>query len=228
MMGDQKHGDWKRGAAIAGIGLIAAGLTYGLFVRRWHSRWGASDDEVEMSLPGDTIVKTPNSNTTRAITIEASPNDIWPWLVQMGKGRGGLYSYDWLDEVFGYLDKPSSEEILPQFQTLNAGDVIPIGSDQTTEDDFYVHEVRPYEALVIGANAAEFRDKISWAMVLLPIGKEKTRLIMRIRADFLMNPTGIFLYGLLDPAAFIMLRKQMLNIKRLAENTRSGRRKLAA
>jgi hypothetical protein len=222
-MANSCRSDWTRAAIAAGVGIAAAGVIYGVFVRRWHSRWGATDDEVQMPLPGDSIVAKPNMDTTRAITIEATPEDIWPWIVQIGKGRGGLYSYDWLDKAFGYLDQASSEEILPQFQTLKAGDVIPIGCDESTDDDFFVHEVRPLKALVIGANAEAFRERVSWAMVLLPISKSRTRLIMRVRADIELDLKGILLYGLLDPAAFIMLRKQMLNIKCLAESTRRHR-----
>ena len=122
---------------------------------------------------------------------------------------------------------PSSEVILPEFQELKAGDVIPMGCDESTKDDFYVHEVRPSLALVIGANDPAFRDRISWAMVLLPIGKDKTRFVVRVRADIPMDLKGIVLYGLLDPAAFIMLRKQMLNLKRLAESTRQKRQGLS-
>jgi hypothetical protein len=213
----------KRGVLALGIGVVASAALYGLFVRRWHSRWGATDYEVEMSLPGDDIVSSPNMNTTRAITIEASPDDIWPWLVQMGKGRGGLYSYDWLDIAFGYLDKPSADRILPDFQMLHRGDVIPMGCNDSTDDDFYVHDILPNHALVIGANAPEFRNRVSWTILLLPVGNARTRLIMRVRANIELDAKGVILYGLLDPAAFIMLRKQMLNLKQLAERTRYER-----
>jgi hypothetical protein len=210
-------------AAVAGFGLLAGAAAYTFFVRRWHNRWGATDEEVAMSLPGDEIVATPNMNSTRAITINAAPEDIWPWLVQMGKGRGGLYSYDWLDIAFGMLDRPSSEEILPEFQSLREGDVIPIGKDNDTSDDFYVHIVQPERALVIGANDLSFRDRVSWAMVLLPIGRNKTRLLMRVRGYVPMDAKGVVMYALLDPSAFIMLWKQMQNLKRLGERTRIRR-----
>jgi hypothetical protein len=218
----------KRGVLALGVGMAATAAVYGLFVRRWHARWGATDYEVSMSLPGDDIVSMPNTNTTRAITIDAPPEDIWPWLVQMGKGRGGLYSYDWLDVTFGYLDKPSADRILPEFQTLHRGDVIPMGCDESTNDDFYVHDVLPNHALVIGANDPAFRNRVSWTIMLLPVGKARTRLIMRVRANIELDAKGVILYGLLDPAAFIMLRKQMLNLKRLAESTRQERTAFSA
>jgi hypothetical protein len=220
--------DWKRKAINAGVGVAAAASLYTFGVRRWHNRWGATEEEVALALPGDDIVERPNMNSTRAITINAPPEDIWPWLVQMGKGRGGLYSYDWLDIAFDYLDKPSAQRILPEFQQLKAGDLIPMGDDASTDDDFYVHAVSPEHALVIGANAPEYRQRVSWAMVLIPIALTKTRLIVRVRAYIELNAKGIVRYALLDPAAFIMLRKQMLNIKRLAEShPRRGRVSLA-
>ncbi len=222
-----KSNDFKRAAAVAGIGAIAGIAAYTLFVRKWHNRWGATDQELAMVLPGDDIVARPNMDSTRAITINASPEDIWPWLVQLGKGRGGLYSYDWLDIAFKVLDKPSSETILQEHQGIKEGDVIPIGRDDSTADDFYVHQVERNHALVIGANDPAFRHRVSWAMALIHEGPDQTRLIMRVRGDVPMNPKGIVMYALLDPAAFVMLRKQMLNIKRLAETTCQRRTALA-
>lgn len=222
-MDTRRRTQLKHIAAVAGIGAVTGIAFYTLFVRKWHNRWGASDEEVALRLPGDEIVTNPNMDSTRAITIDAAPEDIWPWLVQMGKGRGGLYSYDWLDIAFRYLDRPSSDQILPQFQQLKAGDLIPMGCDETTMDDFYVHIVEANHALVIGAVEPKVRDKVSWAIVLQPISHDKTRLIMRVRGHIPLDAKGVVLYALMDPAAFIMLRKQMLNLKRLAERTRAER-----
>jgi hypothetical protein len=87
-------------------------ILYVEVVRPWHIHWGATSDEVARRLPGDTLVKDPLEVTTRAITINAWPSHVWPWLAQMGKGRGGLYSYDWLDRAFGVLDAPSCSVVL--------------------------------------------------------------------------------------------------------------------
>lgn len=210
----------KTVALTAGFGLVVAAAAYTLFVRRWHNRWGATDEELTLPLPGDEIVENPNMSSTRAITIEAGPSDVWPWMVQMGKGRGGLYSYDWLDIAFQILDTKSVEEILDQYQRLEPGDTIPLGCDEETKDDLYVHAVDEKHSLVLGANDPEFRDRVSWAMVLIPAGPNKTRLLMRVRADIPLNAKGIITYAVLDPAAFLMVRKQMLNFKKLAEKTR--------
>ena len=91
--------------------VYCAGLAlYLLAVRPPLLRWGASDDEVRRKHPGDRAVPDPHTVSTRAVAIGAQPDQIWPWLAQMGAGRGGLYSYDWLDRLFGYTGSPSSDD----------------------------------------------------------------------------------------------------------------------
>ena len=95
---------------------------------------------------GDDQVTLPSYEATLGVTIDAAPADIWPWLMQMGYRRGGLYSYDWLDRLFGYLDAPSAERILPEWQTLAVGDEIPIGRG----GGFPVKAIEPFRSLVLG------------------------------------------------------------------------------
>lgn len=83
------------------IGGAAAVAVYALLVRPWHLRWGATDEELEMSLPGDGLVEQPKLNATHAITINAPVRNVWPWLVQVGQKRGGFYSYTWLENLVG-------------------------------------------------------------------------------------------------------------------------------
>ena len=78
-------------------------------------------------MAGDALLVDPAFSYTMTVNVKAPPEDIWPWLVQMGYQRGGLYSYDWLDRLFGYLDRPSARHILPEFQNLAVGDHIPLG-----------------------------------------------------------------------------------------------------
>ena len=94
--------------------------------RRWYNRWGATAAEVAESMPGDELVPHPVLGYTRAITIEASPERVWPWLVQMGQGRGGLYSFDALENFVG-CDIRSAGQLLPGFQQLGVGDLIRLG-----------------------------------------------------------------------------------------------------
>jgi len=100
----------------AGISGAAILSVYLLLIRPWQLRWGATDEEVVRTMPGDDIVKHPTFNATRAVTINARPEAIWPWLVQMGMARAGWYSYDWIDN----LGRPSAERLIPELQHLEA------------------------------------------------------------------------------------------------------------
>src|SRR6266542_2770905 len=100
-------------------------LLYFTFLRPWQLRWGATDDEIKRSLPGDDIVRGPSFNATRAVTIHAPAEDVYPWIVQIGLNRAGWYSYDLLDN----LARKSAETILPEYQDLHIGDLIPMSPD---------------------------------------------------------------------------------------------------
>ena len=100
--------------------------TYPLW-RRWCLTWGATGDEADGPLPGDELLAKPAIVTTRAVLVDAPPEAIWPWLVQMGPGRGGAYTYDWIENLFG-LGMHSADTILPEFQDLKAGDAQRLGA----------------------------------------------------------------------------------------------------
>jgi len=124
-------------AALAGV----VGI-YIVFYRPRQLRWGATDEEVARGMPGDEVVARPVFNATRAVTVNARPEEIWPWLVQIGFGRAGWYSYDILDN----LGRHSSEEILPEHQHLEPGDLIPLGPGEAS--GLYVKEARPNKSMV--------------------------------------------------------------------------------
>ena len=102
--------------------LLVLGDVYRVLIRPWQLRWGATDAEVKRSMPGDDIVREPSFNATRAVTIHAPAENIYPWIVQMGVTRAGWYSYDLLDN----LGRPSAENILTENQTIQVGDLIPM------------------------------------------------------------------------------------------------------
>jgi hypothetical protein len=106
---------------------LTLAILYSFPIRRWYRRWGTTAADLTPDMPGDADIPDHTYSTTLAVTVDARPEQIWPWLMQMGYQRGGLYSYDWLDRLFGFLDRPSANCILPQFQRLEAGDEIPIG-----------------------------------------------------------------------------------------------------
>ena len=160
---------------------------------------------------GDTQVTLPSYEATLGVTINTAPAAIWPWLMQMGYRRGGLYSYDWLDRLFGYLDAPSADHILPEWQLLEVGDEIPIGRG----GGFPVKAVEPFRSLVVGRHAPGV--EWSWELALVPLGIERTRLISRNRlwmADTIRSGLTMLVFQL---AAFMMTRKMLLGIKRRAE-----------
>ena len=118
----------KSACMAAGTALAASGgvIAYPLFFRRWCLTWGARPGEVSMKLPGDELLADAGLVSTRAVTIDAPPAAIWPWLVQMGSGRGGAYTYDWIENLLG-LHMHSARQVLPQFQDLEVGDELPLG-----------------------------------------------------------------------------------------------------
>src|SRR5215469_1475934 len=115
--------------AAIGAAATLGPAAYLLFFRRRCLNWGARDDEVSAKLPGDELLADPGLVTTRAITIHAPAGAVWPWLAQMGSGRGGAYTYDWIQNLLG-LNMHSAGEILPEHQQIAVGDELPMGPDR--------------------------------------------------------------------------------------------------
>jgi len=195
--------------------LVLAALAVFWFSRLLRAQclgWGTIDGEARRPMRGDLVVRHPNYQTTLAIEIHARPAEIWPWLVQIGYQRGGLYSYDWLDRLFGYLDRPSSRCVLAEYQQLKPGDVIPIGRG----DGFPVVTVVAPEHLLLGGCAGEFAW--SWEFAIRPIGTDGSRLVTRNRAR-MPSTFGWRLFKLvLEPAAFLMTRRMLLGIRERVED----------
>jgi hypothetical protein len=192
---------------VGGLALTAA---YWFPVRRWFSRWGTTPEELARVMPGDALMTDATKTDTGAVTVDAPPGDVWPWLVQMGTGRGGLYSYDWLDRLFGFLDRPSATRILPEFQNLAVGDTIPWGRDELT-----VSVLEPHRALVLsyGAHGMEW----VWQFGLYPVDDQRTRLVNRGTERVPNTPLWWLAMRIMEPAAFIMTRRFMLGVKQRAE-----------
>ena len=147
----------------------------------------------------------------QALTISAAPEYIWPWLVQIGYQRGGLYSYDWLDRLFGFLDRPSSKNILPQFQSLSAGDKIPWGHGEYLT----VNSLEPLKSLVLYYHGHGM--EWVWQFALYPVNASETRLITRgieKTPDHFIWRLGMLL---MEPASFIMTRRMLFGVKQRAE-----------
>jgi len=209
---------------IAGAGGIGA-LAYAYLIRPWHLRWGATREESVAALPGDDLIDHPRLQSTRAIIINAPASEIWPWLAQMGQGRGGLYSYDWLENLIG-CDIHSLDHIDQKLQFLRPGDMVRLGPKGYPF--FTVVSVHPDDALVLAAgfdpndsSGAASHNRSTWAFVLRPIDKRTTRLIVRLRGAW--EPAvamDLFNRVFLEPVQFIMERKMIHGIRDRAE--RSG------
>jgi hypothetical protein len=173
--------------------------------------WGASEGDMTRVMAGDAVVPHPNYENTMAVEIGAQPHHIWPWLAQLGYHRGGLYSYDWLDRLFGYLDRPSATRVLPEFQQLREGDVIPLGRGAGLP----VIMIDADRALVLGGQERDFHW--IWEFGLYPIGPTRTRLVSRSRAHVPSGWRWRVYKALLAPAAFLMTRRMLLGLQRRAE-----------
>jgi hypothetical protein len=203
---------------------IAAASAYALVLRPWLLRWGASPDEASQPLPGDGLIPHPILETTRAITIHAAAADIWPWLVQIGQGRGGFYSYDALENLLG-MDIHNAGRILPEYQALKIGDVVPFWQGAGVK----VIALEPERCLALagrlnegeatGCGQPQAAVGGSWVFALQKKDSRTTRLVVRSRvASFPPYWLSLlFMRLLLEPAHFIMERRMLIGIKERVE-----------
>lgn len=215
------------GEGVVGAVLIAlAFLTP--FLRPWRARWGATDEEVQHTLPGDELVPHPKWGYTHAVTIKASAAEVWPWLVQMGQGRGGFYSYEFLENLVG-CDIHNADRIIPEFQHLQVGESIKLHPKVPVP----VAIVEPNHALVLHFKAETLTTSgtrsegptqkkhfsSNWMWILEKIDEKTTRLISRWSGDYSPGLKNRLSYGpcFLEPIEFVMSRKMLLGIKRRAE-----------
>jgi len=197
--------------------ILTLSLLYWFPMRRWMSRWGATPADLSRVMAGDSLLGDPTFSYTMSVIVDASPEQIWPWLVQIGYQRGGLYSYDWLDRLFGYLDRPSATRILPEFQHLAVGDQIPLGRGP----GWPVAVVEPDRALVLDMRNMGGLDWV-WQFGLYTIDERRTRLVSRSRVRTKAVWARLLTYAI-EPAGFIMTRRMLLGLKERAEASRAGR-----
>ena len=196
----------KIGVGLAALGAVSLGV-YLRFIRPWQLRWGATDEEVEHRMPGDDVVKQPTFNATRAVTIQARPEEIWPWLVQIGITRAGWYSYDWIDN----LGIPSAERIIPEWQHVAVGDLIPMSPNGKV--GFWVKAFELNHWMLWWDNKGD----VTWYWGLCPQDDSHTRLITRVRIHYHWTSPTILFSLPMDVGDIVMMRKCMLGIKQRAE-----------
>ncbi len=200
----------------AGVCTIAvAAVAYVLLARPRQLRWGATDEEANGFLVGDDLIENSDLTATRGITVRASPDQVWPWIAQLGQGRGGFYSYDFLENVVG-CDIHSADRVVPEWQHVGIGDEVKIHPEVALTVDV----LDPGRSLVLrggipmGATPSPFDH--TWAFVLKEGDGGTTRLLARERYAYLRSWASL----IVEPtvvASFVMSQKMLRGVRDRAE-----------
>jgi hypothetical protein len=201
--------------AVAGAVALLGYVAYAGVLWPWHRAWGSTYEEYAMALPGDEPNRNPAMQIQHAVTIDAPPSAVWPWLMQLGQDRGGFYSYDWLERAFG-VDVHNVNEIRPEWQQREVGELLRgtqatyLGGLFGPDVGWTVKDVQFERALVLEG----------WgAFVLVPTADGKTRFIIRTTISNERVPVWAATLNVMafQVPHFIMERRMMLQIKELAE-----------
>ena len=197
---------------------LAAFVGSAAVLRSRYLRWGATGDEQHLHLAGDEVLLTADQSATRAITINTTADDIWPWIAQLGQGRGGFYSYDWLENFVVRADLHNADRIVPDWQQISVGAEVRLAPEVPLE----VVALQAGRALVVrgsvpmGKIAAPY--EFTWAFVLLPQHHGTTRFVVRERYQY----THWWVALIVQPAQLVsclMTPKMLRGIKFRAEHT---------
>ena len=192
------------------------------FVRPWYLQWGASDVEVRMTLPGDEIIPNPAGQTTRAITVDANAETVWPWVAQIGQDRGGFYSFDLLENLVG-CRMPTVDVLRPDRQTWRLGDKLWMYPPERAGGQGFatLRTYVPGRALGFGTHAVgtpvTAPENGSWAFIVQPLDRYTTRLLFRGRGARRSVAGIAFDRAMFEPVHVVMERRTMIGIKQLAE-----------
>jgi hypothetical protein len=224
---------------VVGAAAIASTVLANPLLRAFYRKWGATEHEAHKPLPGDELIENPRMQYTRAISIKAPPERVWPWLIQIGYGRAGWYSYDVLEDVAGagkFVDGESAERVIPELQNLAIGDEIKLHDKLALR----VHTLEAPRVLILsdardgesGQHYTPGHDPrpadythASWAFVLedpedleLPEYAGGTRLLIRWRLDYTPSRANDIMWkAFVEPINFVMERRMMLGLKHRAE-----------
>lgn len=217
----------RLGALAACLGGLVA--WFFLVTRPWYQNWGSTSQEQLSVLPGDEIVPWAAGQETRAITIYAPAERVWPWLAQLGQDRGGFYSYDLIENLVG-CDMPTEDRLRPEKQTWQVGDKLWMyppgkagGMGFATLRAFVPGYALGFGTRMYGTSLVE-PENGSWAFLLERQGERRTRLLARGRGARGRSLLGLaFDRSIFEPLHFVMERRMMLGIKDLAEGRDRGR-----
>jgi len=191
-----------------------------VLARRWQLRWGATDQESEEPLPGDNLITHADLAATRAITIRASSSEVWPWIAQLGQGRGGFYSYDFLENLVG-CEIHSADRIVPEWQDIGVGGEVRFAPEVglTVASLEQGRSVVLRGGVPIGNNPPPY--DFTWVFVVREEPNKTTRLLVRERyaytrswARLVVEPTEVL--------SFVMSQKMLRGIKERAERARAS------
>jgi hypothetical protein len=203
---------------VAGVTVIGgAAAAYILAVRPWHLRWGATGQESRESLPGDDLIADPDLTATRAIAIRAAADQVWPWIAQLGQGRGGFYSYDFLENLVG-CDIHSADRIESEWQDVGVGDQVRLAPKVGLAVAFLERgrSLVLRGGIPVGNTAPPY--DFTWAFVLRDEPDGTTRLLVRERYAYTRSWARL----LVEPAeavSFVMSRKMLRGLRNRTENT---------
>jgi hypothetical protein len=214
--------------AVGGAGLIGFHILLLPFLRGYRTRWGISEQEANVDLPGDELVRNPKLRMTWGITIDAPIEDVWPWVVQMGQGRGGFYTYQFLENIAG-CQIFNADSILPEHQQIpiEAGVSLAPGMSLNValhEEGhfFFLHSCMDMITMeIVDTKQDPFPEKfmnIGWGFYVQKISINQTRFLSRWLTDYdpaLMNKIAVNIF--LEPIGFVMGRKMLIGTKQRAE-----------
>lgn len=194
------------------LGLLA--VLYGFAIRPGQLRWGATAEELARPLPGDGLVPHPSFLATRAITISARPEDIWPWIVQIGYGRAGFYGYDLIENLGSQRGIRSAAKIVPELQRLKVGDRVYMSAVAWQ----VIHSMAPNQYLIWAGDQNPPGGAFTFA--LFPLDGSHTRLVNRFRFRYHWTDAAIPLELFTEFGDHVAVRKMLLGIKDRVEGRR--------
>lgn len=190
----------------AAILLALVMSAYLLLARPYQLNWGATPEEINRPMPGDELDTQPTFLSTRAITIEGTPHEIWPWLVQMGYNRAGYYGYDIIENLGSKSGLHSAERIVPELQEVKVGDEVPISA----AGSWVFYAIEPEDYFIWSSKASDCA--FTWA--LYPIDENHTRLVSRIRWSHHWSQPSLLGFDLFTEFTdYLAIRKVLQGVK---------------
>lgn len=194
----------RRRPRLLPVAVTAAVTAYATLVRPWHLRWGATDADVTRPLPGDELSHG-RGRSTRAITIDAPPDEVWPWVAQIGQDRGGFYSYAWLENLAGCRLR-NADRIHPEWQQRALGETVRLHWSSGLEVNLF----EPGRALGLEG----------WGTFVLEPLDDGTRTRLLVRGSRHRGLALLFGVALIEIPHAIMERRMLLGIRERVEATR--------